>query len=91
MKRRVRFEVAGRVQGVGFRYSAREQAERLGLTGWVRNRASGDVHGEAEGADAAVDAFLAWCKHGPAGARVDRVTVEDEQLGGDLPRFEIRH
>jgi len=90
MKRRVRFQVTGRVQGVAFRATARDAAHRLGLRGFVRNLPSGAVEGEAEGEASAVDAFLALCQLGPPGARVDHFTVDDVTLGGALPPFEIR-
>jgi acylphosphatase len=89
-KRRVRFRVAGRVQGVAFRASAVDEAERLGVNGWVRNRATGDVEGEAEGPATLVDAFVAWCREGPRGARVEVCDVRDEEYLGDLKGFEIR-
>ncbi len=94
MKRRVRFRVSGRVQGVGFRVSASEEAARLGVVGWIRNRpshgAGGDVEGVAEGEASSVDAFVAWCGQGPPGARVAECVVEDEEFLGELSRFEIR-
>jgi acylphosphatase len=67
--------VRGTVQGVGFRYSARQAARRLGLTGWVRNRADGAVELEAEGPAAAVDELLAWLSSGPPGASVESMDV----------------
>ena len=90
MKRRVNIKVGGRVQGVAFRYSAREEAARLGVNGWIRNLASGDVDAEVEGDASAVDAFLAWCQKGPPGARVDHFAVEDRTFHGDLKGFQIR-
>jgi acylphosphatase len=66
-----RVAVRGRVQGVGFRWFAREHARRLGLAGWVRNCADGSVEAAAAGSDAAVEEFLAVLRRGPDGARVD--------------------
>jgi acylphosphatase len=71
--RRVRAIVTGRVQGVAFRASAVDEARRHGLTGWVRNSPDGTVELEAQGDDAGVTALLAWCAHGPPGARVTGV------------------
>ena len=68
--------VAGRVQGVFFRASAARQAGHLGVSGFARNERDGTVLIEVEGEPAAVDAFVAWCRVGPPGAAVDRVTVE---------------
>jgi acylphosphatase len=76
----VRVEVRGLVQGVGFRWFARERARRLGLAGWVRNREDGSVEIAAAGSDQAVADFLAIVAQGPAGARVDgvvRLAVDD--------------
>lgn len=58
--KRVRAVATGRVQGVGFRYSTRAEALRLGLTGFARNAPDGSVHVEAEGAPDAVDELLEW-------------------------------
>lgn len=71
------FTVRGRVQGVGFRYAAKRQAEALGVTGWVANRADGAVEAVARGAAAQVAAFEAWLRVGPAHARVDGVARAD--------------
>ena len=91
MKRRVGFHVTGRVQGVAYRASARDQAGALGVQGWIRNTDAGAVEGEVEGEASAVDAFLAWCKKGPPGARVDRLAVSDAELAEPASgRFEIR-
>ena len=68
-----RVEVRGRVQGVGFRWFARESARRLGLAGWVRNCANGSVEAAASGPDDAVAQFIAILRRGPDGARVDDV------------------
>ena len=74
--------VDGRVQGVGFRASARREATRLGLAGFARNEADGSVAIEVEGDEAALEAFVAWCRVGPPGARVDRVEVAAGNLVG---------
>jgi len=71
----VHLVVVGRVQGVAFRVRAVEEATRLGLSGWVRNRHDGTVEAQAEGAPQAVQAFVAWCHHGPPAAQVDDVQV----------------
>ncbi|HEU4643908.1 MAG TPA: acylphosphatase [Gemmatimonadaceae bacterium] len=70
---RVRVEVIGAVQGVGFRWFAREVARRLDLAGWVRNRDDGSVEITVEGEDSAVERFLAQVERGPRGARVDEL------------------
>lgn len=75
--RRIRAIVSGRVQGVSYRASTVDEARRLGLVGWVKNRADGSVELEAEGPPDRIDALLAWCKDGPPAARVDRVATEE--------------
>lgn len=79
---RRRVVVGGRVQGVGYRESCRRQAERLGLAGWVRNRADGSVEAVFEGPPEAVDAAVAWCGKGPRWAAVRSVQVYDEDPEG---------
>ena len=90
MRRRVGFLVAGRVQGVGFRFSAQLEAQRLGVNGWIRNTHAGDVEGEAEGEASAVDAFVAWLGRGPMGARVEKCQVRDETCDRAFTSFAIR-
>jgi acylphosphatase len=65
--------VTGRVQGVFFRYSARETAMRLGISGWVRNESDGSVSIEAEGPEPKLNQFLQWCRQGPTSAIVTDV------------------
>ena len=82
--------MSGRVQGVAYRASAVDAALQEGVVGWVRNLATGDVEGVAQGEASAVDGFLAWAARGPAGACVDRLISDDEEVADDLSRFEIR-
>lgn len=65
--------VTGRVQGVAFRYYAQGEAERLGVTGWIRNNDDGSVEVWAEGIEEKVIHFLDWLHKGPPHARVDNV------------------
>jgi acylphosphatase len=81
--------ISGRVQGVYFRASAREVARAHGLSGWVRNRADGDVEAVVEGDEAAVQAFLAWCHDGPPGAYVTAVQVTTAPYTGEFQGFRI--
>lgn len=71
----LRLMVSGRVQGVSYRASARIEALRLGLQGWVRNRHDGSVEVLAMGPRSRVDAFVEWARDGPSGARVDRLEI----------------
>ena len=80
-----RFIVSGKVQGVFFRASTREQAQRLGLRGHARNRADGSVEVVAAGTDDAIESLARWLQHGPPHARVDRVersSVEIDAMDG---------
>ena len=88
--RRISFVVAGRVQGVGFRASAVAEAVRLAVTGFVRNRRDGAVEGHAQGAPAAVTAFVQWLSHGPTFARVANVEVQDLAVVAGEAAFEVR-
>ena len=74
-----RLRIRGVVQGVGFRYSLQREAIRLGLSGWVRNRRDGTVEAVVAGPASAVDALVAWSRHGPPSARVDGVDVCAEE------------
>ena len=80
--------ISGRVQGVGFRFSMAEEAERLGVTGWVRNRRDGTVEAVVHGAPDAVAALLAWTRRGPRGAHVTEVQVAE--VAESFERFELR-
>jgi len=66
---------SGRVQGVGFRWHARQRAAQLGVVGWVRNTASGMVEVHAEGDEEAVDSLVEWLATGPAAAHVTSLDV----------------
>jgi len=81
---RRRVIVHGYVQGVGYRYTARAQASRLGVGGWIRNRADGTVEAEIEGEEASVATLLEWFAQGPPGAIVERTDVSELEPTGDL-------
>jgi acylphosphatase len=86
-----RLRLYGRVQGVCFRDWAVSAARALGLRGWVRNRLDGSVEILVAGEEAAVATFAASCRHGPAGARVDRVEEGEEVAPAPpLPAFTRR-
>ena len=81
--------VSGNVQGVGFRYSTRQEARRLDLAGWVSNLPDGRVEAWVEGEQVEVERMLSWLRRGPSHARVSEVTVEHETATG-LVGFELR-
>ena len=70
-----KIRVTGRVQGVGFRYSALNEARRHDIKGYVKNMPDGSVSIEAEGPEEQLDAFLRWCRKGPATGYVESVNV----------------
>jgi acylphosphatase len=84
-------QIRGRVQGVGFRYTAQHEALRLGLTGWIRNSPEGDVEVWAEGPKEKLGSFLQWLYRGPPGARVDLVRHETRTPRGTYRRFSIEY
>jgi acylphosphatase len=86
---RVRIRVIGRVQGVAFRASTVDEAERLGLAGFVRNLRDGSVEVEAEGERKLVESLMHWCRRGPPAARVDSVESEWLAASGDPGPFRI--
>ena len=81
--------VRGRVQGVFFRASTQREARRLGLTGWVKNRADGGVEIVAEGEEEGLKDLLGWASHGPTAARVERLDVRWRGFAGDFHDFRI--
>lgn len=87
---RARVSISGRVQGVFFRDSAREKAERLGLAGWVKNTPDGRVEALFEGPSENVREMIAWCEQGPSQASVESLDTDFEEASGDLEGFEVR-
>jgi len=82
-----RLNISGQVQGVGFRYAMCDEAARLGVAGWVRNRRNGTVEAVVEGPAAALEAIIAWARRGPPGARVSAVAIEE--MDGEFSSFEL--
>ncbi len=75
MQKKCTIIVSGAVQGIGFRYYTQECARELGLAGFVRNERDGAVRIEAQGDEASIREFIAWCENGPVYAQVDAVKV----------------
>jgi len=90
-KVRARVIVAGRVQGVFFRYSTREEAKRLHLCGWVKNRWDGRVEAVFEGDRGKVEEMIVWCHKGPPGAHVRTVDTQWEEYLGEFGQFSITY
>ena len=79
--------IHGRVQGVFFRDSMRQEAQILSVSGWVRNLGDGTVEAVVQGESSAVDALVRWAHHGPQHARVDSVVIEPDD--GSYVSFEV--
>ncbi len=86
----VRIVVTGRVTGVGFRFSAVNQARQHGnLRGWVRNRDARTVEAMVQGSEDTVDAMIEWFRRGPPGARVRQCHVETIESSEKLDWFQV--
>ena len=87
---RVRLIISGRVQGVGFRFSAYDEAKDLALAGFVRNLHSGEVEIVAEGPREKLKMLASWAHLGPPSARVTDVREEWLDFTGEFTEFRIR-
>ena len=87
---RVHVFIRGRVQGVWYRGSMAQEAEQVGVAGWVKNLRDGRVEAVIEGRGEAVEHMVRWCGQGPPGARVEAVDVADEAVEG-LVEFDIAY
>lgn len=90
-KGRVQVIVHGFVQGVFFRASTREMAQRYSLTGWVRNVPDGTVEAVFEGPAEQLRNAVEWCRQGPRGARVTRVEEHWLDYTGEFSGFDVRY
>ncbi len=88
-KVRAHIYVYGRVQGVFYRQTAKEVADKLGVCGWIRNLRDGRVEALVEGPREAVMRMIEWAKQGPPLARVVKVEVFWEEYKGEYVGFEI--
>jgi len=86
-QKKLRLVIHGHVQGVFFRVSMHSEAQRLGVSGWVRNCSDGTVEAAAHGDSAAVDALVRWAQCGPELAHVERVEIGLDD--GSYSGFEV--
>ena len=77
--------IRGRVQGVGFRFSARNAARQYGIKGFVKNLPDGSVYIEAEAPEYNMNLFLTWCEIGPSHAIIDELNISE----GELKKFSV--
>ena len=83
-------KIEGRVQGVGFRFVARNEARKRKIKGFIRNECDGSVYIEAEGSSEQLNDFISWCHNGPPAAMVTNVEIEEDKLK-NFSFFDIRH
>ena len=91
MNVRAHLYISGRVQGVFFRAYMREEAEKLGLTGWVKNLPDGRVEAIIEGPEEKVKQLIKWAHHGPPAARVEKVEIKWEKPTNEYKTFTIKY
>lgn len=84
---RLHLRITGRVQGVSFRWYAKQQADKLGIADYAENLPDGSVEILAEGTDAALAQFTAWCKRGPPHAEVEHVEIAEQGAAGGIRGF----
>jgi len=89
--RRVHLWISGRVQGVFYRATTRDEARARELTGWVRNASDGRVEAEVQGAPEAVEQLIRECRSGPPAAQVDEVEVDEISVMPDERSFDLAH
>ncbi len=88
---RVHLRIYGLVQGVFFRSTMKQVANRLGVTGWVRNLPDGSVEAVVEGPENKVREIIRWAYRGPPLARVEKVDVEWQEYRGEFRDFRIKY
>lgn len=91
MKKRAHVYVSGRVQGVFFRASTREEARKREVTGWVKNLPDGRVEAVFEGDEEKVKKMINFCHKGSRAARVENVEVNWEEYQNEFSEFKIRY
>lgn len=88
-KKRVHVFISGRVQGVFFRYTSKELADQLGVTGWIKNLPDGRVEAVVEGEEDKVEEMIEFLSKGPPLARVDDIKIIEEEYRGEYRDFRI--
>ena len=86
---RAEVRITGRVQGVWFRQSTKQMADKYGVNGWVRNLPDGSVTAVIEGEQRNVQALVDWCNYGPELARVEDLQVEWKSATGEFSSFRV--
>lgn len=81
--------ISGKVQGVFYRASCQEVAQRLGLKGWAKNLSTGQVEVLAQGEKEKIEKLIEWCRKGPPSAVVNNVQIKWENISEEFDSFEI--
>ena len=89
MKKAIRIIVQGTVQGIFYRRFVKEEADKLGLRGFVRNLEDGDVEVVVEGMDDTVDKLVEKCREGPSHSIIKNVSVEEKRWSGEFDDFKV--
>ncbi|MBU0675143.1 MAG: acylphosphatase [Proteobacteria bacterium] len=89
--KRIHAVIFGTVQGVYFRAYAQAEGKKLGLHGWIKNRADGAVESAFEGPAENVDKMLEWLKAGSPGSKVTKVEAKEERIYGETGEYNIRY
>ncbi len=91
MNKQIILKIHGRVQMVMYRDSARRQAKKIGLTGWVMNKPDGMVELIAEGKEENLKQFIDWCYNGPILAKVNKIDINWQEATGQFKEFNIKY
>ena len=89
MKTQLHVLISGQVQGVWYRANTKQKADELGLTGWIKNTANGDVEAVFVGDESSVNEMMTWCRVGPPLAQVDNVRIIRKRVEGEFTGFTI--
>ena len=92
MIKQIKIRVSGRVQGVGFRFFTHQQAQKLGLVGYVKNLDNGDVEIVAQGDSVQISKLTEWLEQGgPVSARINNINIDQSSVQEDLTSFKVRY
>jgi acylphosphatase len=88
--KRIRILIEGRLQGANFRYHTQQQAQKLGLAGFVRNLSDGRIEIDAQGDDDNIDKMLAWYQEGPQSGQIKSILFRYDELNENASDFVVR-
>jgi acylphosphatase len=88
--KRVRILVDGRLQGANFRYHTQQQAQKLGLAGFVRNLSDGRIEIDAQGDDESIEQLLVWCQEGPQSTNLKSILFRYDEPSEYMSDFTVR-